>query len=164
MTTVRKSMSEYVTLPQRPFDYTGHVLSYRTACGSLFLTISIDTAGSPTEVFIVRGNSGGCAQAFSEALGKMVSVALRSGFDPAEVVKLFTQIRCDGGSWHEGKRITSCPGAIALALQYVLDTRHPDVVPAVGVGPGIEEKIELSDAEVKQRMQALAEERERQGI
>lgn len=164
MTDKTDIKTEYVTLPKRPFDYPGHVLNYKTACGSLFLSISTDEDGNPAEVFIVRGNSGGCAQAFSEALGKMVSVALRSGFDPAEIIKLFTQIRCDGGSWHEGKRITSCPGAIALALQYVLDTRHPDVVPAVGVGPGIEAKAELSEDEVKQRMQALAEEREKQGI
>ena len=146
---------KYITLPKRPFDYSGHVLNYKTSCGSLFLTVSADNAGNPTEVFIVRGNSGGCAQAFSEALGKMVSVALRSGFDPNEIIKLFTQIRCDGGSWQDGKRVTSCPGAIALAIQYVLDRRK--VVEQADV-------VEDSPEEVEARLKALADERIKQGI
>jgi len=143
----------YMILPERPPVYDAKVFDFNTACGSVFVTVSLDEAGCPREVFLTKGTSGGCTQSFAEALGKMISIGLRCNVDPKVIVKMLTGIYCTGGSWQNGKRITSCAGAVALALTQL---------PAV---PMLKQRVEqeLTEDEVKERVRQLKIERDKIG-
>jgi len=76
------------------------------------------------EVFLQVGKSGGCVASQSEAIGRLVSLALRSGIDPKAIIKQLKGIRCPAPSWHNGSSILSCADAIATAIErYVKEYR-----------------------------------------
>ena len=65
----------------RPAITRGVTERIRTGDGSLFITINEDEAGM-CEVFASLGKAGGAAAAQSEAMCRLISLALRSGLDP----------------------------------------------------------------------------------
>jgi ribonucleoside-diphosphate reductase alpha chain len=78
------------------------------------------------------GKSGGCTASQSEAIGRLLSLALRSGIEPEAIVKQLRGIRCPSPLWQPGGMILSCSDAVAKALErYVRDN-----VPAVGENDG----------------------------
>jgi len=63
------------------------------------------------------GKAGGCAMSQLEAIGRLVSLALRSGVETASIVEQLRGIRCPSPSWEKGGRIFSCSDAIARVLE-----------------------------------------------
>ncbi|RLI75837.1 hypothetical protein DRP04_13115, partial [Archaeoglobales archaeon] len=88
-------------------------------CGSIYVTINEDGEGL-AEVFVKLGRSGGCGASQTEAIGRLVSLALRSGIDPEEIIKQLKGIRCPFTTWHDGVAITSCADAVAKVLEAYL--------------------------------------------
>ncbi|MCK5056525.1 MAG: adenosylcobalamin-dependent ribonucleoside-diphosphate reductase, partial [Candidatus Aminicenantes bacterium] len=87
-----------------------------TGLGNLYITVSFFN-GSPFEVFCSIGKSGYSTMADAEAIGRLTSLALRSGI-PAEEVA--SQLKGIGGAeptFHNGALIQSIPDAIALILE-----------------------------------------------
>jgi len=68
------------------------------------------------EVFCQMGRSGGCTASQSEAISRLISLALRSGVDIDKVVSQLKGIRCPSPIWSNGKLILSCSDAMATAL------------------------------------------------
>lgn len=104
---------------RRPMVTTGQTVRIKTGCGSLYVTINGDEQGI-CEVFTTIGKAGGCAGAFSEATARLISLALRSGVEPQQVVKQLKGIRCPHPIWQEGQQVLSCPDAIAQVLDLYL--------------------------------------------
>jgi len=106
----------------RPNTTTGVTERVETGCGSLFVTINSDDKGL-CEIFLRMGRSGGCTHAQSEATGRLVSLALRSGIDPEEILKSLRGIRCPLPKWTNGDVTLSCADAIGKALQRNIATQ-----------------------------------------
>ena len=70
----------------RPGETQGVTKRIRTGEGSLYITINEDEDGL-CEVFTTIGKAGGNAAAQSEAISRLISLSLRSGIDPNDVVK-----------------------------------------------------------------------------
>ena len=70
----------------RPIITNGVTRRIRTGEGSLYITINEDQEGL-CEVFTTIGKAGGNAAAQSEAISRLISLALRSGVNPTSVVR-----------------------------------------------------------------------------
>jgi ribonucleoside-diphosphate reductase alpha chain len=104
----------------RPDITRGTTQRVRTGCGNLYVTINVCNEGKPFEIFTRMGKAGGCAASQSEAIGRLVSLALRSGIEPDEVVKQLMGISCHMPAWENGNRVLSCSDAISKAVSTYL--------------------------------------------
>jgi len=95
---------------ERPEVLPGTTYKLKTGCGNIYVIIN-DYDGKPFEVFSVMGKSGGCAASYSEAIARLISLALRSGVEPKVIIKHLQGIACHQVSWYEGGKILSCADA-----------------------------------------------------
>ncbi|ACI20593.1 MULTISPECIES: vitamin B12-dependent ribonucleotide reductase [Thermodesulfovibrio] len=102
---------------KRPETLKGVTRLMKTGCGNLYVTINKDKDGKPFEVFTNIGKAGGCAASQAEAIGRLISLALRSGIEPQEIVKQLKGISCHAPVWSGNGKITSCSDAIAKAIE-----------------------------------------------
>ncbi len=112
----------------RPGFITGGTHKLASGCGNIYVTINQDEHGL-FEVFSSMGLAGGCKGAQSEAIARLISLALRSGVAVDAVVKSVKGIRCPTPGFGEGVKIHSCPDAIAQAL-----LAHMEKVPGLADG------------------------------
>ncbi len=101
---------------QRPQSIRGVTERVRTGHGNMYVTINFDEADTPFELFGNLGKAGGCDSAQLEAISRLVSLALRSGIEPATVIEQLRGITCCP-AWDEGTLVRSGPDAVALALE-----------------------------------------------
>ncbi|MEC9475341.1 MAG: adenosylcobalamin-dependent ribonucleoside-diphosphate reductase [Candidatus Neomarinimicrobiota bacterium] len=99
----------------RPNETVGITRRMRTGEGQLYITINQDDNGL-CEVFTTIGKAGGNAAAQSEAISRLISLALRSGIDPNAIVKQLKGISGPNPTWEDGRLILSTPDAIGKAL------------------------------------------------
>jgi ribonucleoside-diphosphate reductase alpha chain len=101
---------------KRPGALDGKTHKKPTGCGNLYVTINDDGTG-PFELFAQIGKAGGCAASQAEAIGRLISLALRAGVEPASIVKQLRGVRCPSPAWEEGKLVLSCADAISKSLE-----------------------------------------------
>lgn len=107
--------------PQATFGITERV---RTGEGNLYVTINEDETGL-CEVFTTIGKAGGSAAAQSEAISRLISLALRSGIDAREIVKQLKGISGPSPVWDgNGGQILSTPDAIGKVLERYIENRE----------------------------------------
>ena len=107
----------------RPVSTNGETRRIRTGEGSLYITINEDQKGL-CEVFTTIGKAGGNAAAQSEAISRLISLALRSGVNPHSVVRQLKGISGPNPTWENGRLILSTPDAIGKALDDYLKERE----------------------------------------
>ena len=88
-----------------------------TGCGNIYVTVNADENGHLFELFTHMGKAGGCAASQAEAIGRLVSLALRSNIEPDVIISQLKGITCHQQSWTNGGKITSCSDAIGKALE-----------------------------------------------
>ena len=104
------------TKRERPKVLKGWTYQMQTGCGPLYVTVNEDTTGL-FELFTTMGKAGGCAASQSEAIGRMVSLAWRSGIQTRQVIKQLQGISCHSPSGFGENKILSCADAVARAIQ-----------------------------------------------
>ena len=108
----------------RPAVTMGTTRKVETAeCGDIYITVNEDEEGL-CEVFINMGRSGGCRSAQCEAIGVLISTAMRAGVDPRSVSKRLKGIRCASPSWQPGGMILSCADAIGKAMEQYMEEKN----------------------------------------
>lgn len=111
-----------LTPRKRPDIIVGSTKKMKTGCGNMFITVNEDEFGL-YEVFSQLGKSGGCIASHVEAISRLVSLGLKSGIDPEEIVDQLRGIRCPNQTWHGGKLIASCSDAIGQVIEEYLGIR-----------------------------------------
>jgi len=101
---------------RRPKALRGSTYQMDTGCGPLYVTINEDDDGI-FELFTTMGKAGGCASSQCEALGRMVSLAWRSGVEAAPVIKQLVGISCHQPAGFGVEKVLSCSDAVAKAIE-----------------------------------------------
>ncbi len=98
----------------RPQILNGSTYKMKSGCGKLYITIN-ERNGRPYEVFIQTAGSGGC-QANSEAIGRLFSLALRTGVPSKEIIKQLKRVKC-AAAIKNGCDGKSCADIIAKCIE-----------------------------------------------
>jgi len=101
---------------ERPETLGGYTTKIKTGYGYLYVTVT-EFEGRPFEVFATIGKSGRSTTAKTEAIGRLVSLALRSG---VRVDKIVHQLKGIGGEYpifQDGGLVLSIPDAISRVLE-----------------------------------------------
>ena len=124
----------------RPKTTQGLTQRVATGCGNLYLTVNECDSGIPFEIFTQMGKAGGCTASQLEAIGRLVSLALRSNIEPEVVVKQLRGISCHQPVWENGGKTLSCSDAIGKAMHQFLKRKNA----------GSEETKTLSNTNIKE--------------
>jgi ribonucleoside-diphosphate reductase alpha chain len=101
----------------RPDRLRSTSIRKETPLGTMFVHLTEDDRGQPFEVFVTLGKAGGSAMADAEALGRLISLALRSGIPLMEVHRQLRGISSDRAVGLGPNKVLSVPDAIGLALE-----------------------------------------------
>ncbi len=113
-----------VTPRPRPDVMLGTTTRRQTSCGDLYLTVNQDQEdGKPFEAFATMGKAGGCEGSFNEAIGRLISLCMRAGVTPRDIVKQLIGIRCNKPFGIGPDKVLSCSDAIAKIFNQSLETK-----------------------------------------
>ncbi|MGH7752467.1 MAG: adenosylcobalamin-dependent ribonucleoside-diphosphate reductase, partial [Gemmatimonadales bacterium] len=101
----------------RPDLLQGTTRRIDTGVGTMYVTITEDDKGQPFEVFISLGKAGAPIMADVEAIGRLISLALRSGVPMREIYRQVRNISSDRIAGLGPAKVLSVPDGIGLALE-----------------------------------------------
>ncbi len=101
----------------RPDKLRGTTIRKETPLGVMFVNITEDDKGQPFEVFVTLGKAGGSAMADVEAMGRLMSLALRSGIPIMEIHRQLRGISSDRAVGLGPHKVLSVPDAIGIAIE-----------------------------------------------
>lgn len=110
----------------RPETLCGITKRIATPSGTLWATLNMYD-GKPFEIFCQIGRAGTDIYAFTESIARLISLALRAGIDPSEIVR---QLRGIGGSGQVGfgpNKVLSVPDAIGRMLEQCIQSRYAGI-------------------------------------
>ena len=137
----------------RPDKLRGTTIRKETPLGVMFVNITEDEKGQPFEVFLTLGKAGGSAMADAEAMGRLISLALRSGIPLMEIHRQLRGISSDRAVGLGPNKVLSVPDAIGIAIEEwhrdrvsgVQQELMPDASAGAG-GPAVTEHGHVDDA------------------
>ena len=108
----------------RPDLLKGTTRRLDTPLGTLYVTITEDDRGQPFEIFMSLGKAGGALMADVEAIGRLISLALRSGIPMAEIHRQVRGISSDRVVGLGPNKVLSVPDAIGIAIEKWLQEKQ----------------------------------------
>ncbi|NPA79900.1 MAG: adenosylcobalamin-dependent ribonucleoside-diphosphate reductase [Thermotogae bacterium] len=156
-TTVR--VRKKISPKPRPMVMVGKTYKFKTEMGTVYITVNTDGENGPKEVFIHLGKSGSSLMAMSEAIGRLISLALRSDVSPDAIIHQLKGIKSSSPVRQpDGSLVWSVPDAIARALETFLESGALPVVqenerPKIGIVV----KLTSSDEDVRYEVEAIRE-------
>ena len=122
---------------ERPTRLWGHTDAVRLAgssdgaAQSYLVTVNYEPGGRPIEVILTTGKAGDEANADSEALGRVVSIALQHGVPPEAIARTLRGI--NGGLYGSYRKrfVTSKADLIAVALEEAIRARASTTEPTL---------------------------------
>jgi ribonucleoside-diphosphate reductase alpha chain len=133
----------------RPEMLRGTTRRIETPLGTLYVNITEDDRGQPFEVFMSLGKAGGALMADVEALGRLISLALRSGIPMREVWRQLRGISSDRVIGLGPNKVLSVPDAVGIAIERWMQEKNgiqqellpgatpPGGMPAVEIVPAV---------------------------
>jgi ribonucleoside-diphosphate reductase alpha chain len=101
---------------KRPQLLHGTTRKMNSPLGDVYVTINEDEAHQPFEVFATLGKAGSVAMADTEAVGRLISLALRFGIPISEIHQQLRGISSDRAVGFGQNKVLSVPDAIAQAI------------------------------------------------
>lgn len=105
----------------RPKSLRADIIKTKTGSGTLYTSVGLDESGVPIEIFINISKHGSDVSAFSEALGRVISIALQNGVGVEKMSETIIGITGDSSTWDNGKLIKSIPDAVGRILKDYAD-------------------------------------------
>lgn len=103
-------------IKDRPETLEGFTTKTKTGMGQLYVTVT-EYEGQPFEVFATIGKSGRSTTAKTEAIGRLISLALRSGVGVDAIIEQLKGIGGEHPVFQNGNLVLSIPDAIARVLE-----------------------------------------------
>jgi ribonucleoside-diphosphate reductase alpha chain len=100
----------------RPMVLNGTTRKMTSPLGDVYVTVNEDEEHRPFEVFATLGKAGSVAMADVEAIGRLISLALRFGIPVMEVYQQLRGISSDRAIGFGENKVLSVPDAVAQAL------------------------------------------------
>jgi ribonucleoside-diphosphate reductase alpha chain len=122
----------------RPEMLRGTTRRVETPLGTLYVTITEDDKGQAFEVFMSLGKAGGALMADVEAIGRLISLSLRSGIPMKEIHRQLRGISSDKVIGLGANKIMSVPDAVGIAIErWMLDKQgvQQELLPSTGEHP-----------------------------
>lgn len=104
----------------RPQVLRGFTIKMNSPLGDIYVVVNEDQDGLPFEVFCTIGKAGGAASADAEAIGRLASLALRSGIALSEVRDQLRGISCDRAVGLGPNKVLSVPDAVGQAIDHYM--------------------------------------------
>jgi ribonucleoside-diphosphate reductase alpha chain len=101
----------------RPELLRGTTRRLETPLGTLYVTITEDDKAQPFEVFMSLGKAGAALMADVEAIGRLISLALRAGIPIHEIHRQLRGISSDRVTGLGPNKVLSVPDAIGIAIE-----------------------------------------------
>ncbi|MGD2136219.1 MAG: vitamin B12-dependent ribonucleotide reductase [Gemmatimonadales bacterium] len=124
----------------RPELLRGTTRRIETPLGTLYVTLTEDDRGQPFEVFMSLGKAGGALMADVEAIGRLISLALRSGIPISEIHRQLRGISSDRVVGLGPNKVLSVPDAIGIAIERWMQDKQgvqQDLLDSDAAGPGV---------------------------
>ncbi|HET8763555.1 MAG TPA: vitamin B12-dependent ribonucleotide reductase [Gemmatimonadales bacterium] len=130
----------------RPEMLRGTTRRVETPLGTLYVTITEDDKGQPFEVFMSLGKAGGALMADVEAVGRLISLSLRSGIPMKEIHRQLRGISSDRVIGLGPNKVLSVPDAVGIAIERWMNEKQgiQQELLATGGAPAPEEMVSVS--------------------
>jgi ribonucleoside-diphosphate reductase alpha chain len=125
---------------KRPAVLRGSTRKMNSPLGDVFVTINEDEQNQPFEVFAALGKAGSIAMADVEAIGRLISLALRFGVPVSEVHTQLRGISSDRAIGFGINKVLSLPDAIAQAIELREQEKlgiQQELIPSSAPGTGL---------------------------
>jgi ribonucleoside-diphosphate reductase alpha chain len=106
----------YTAVKDRPETVEGFTTKIKTGFGNLYINVT-EYEGRPFEVFPIIGKSGKSTTAKAEAIGRLVSLALRSGVKVDDIITQLKGISGEHPVFQKDGLVLSIPDAIGKLLE-----------------------------------------------
>ncbi len=111
----------------RPDLLRGMTRRIETPLGTAYVTITEDEKAQPFEIFISLGKAGAPLMADVEAIGRLISLGLRSGIPMSEIHRQLRGISSDRVIGLGPNKVMSVPDAIGIAIEKWMQEKHEGV-------------------------------------